>query len=106
MTASGHRVIVFAADGTLKRVPNWLEDEPSCGLNGVPRYAGTKQRVLSVTLVLEKKRPICALSHSAVVWHTDADGRPIDPEAVGLAMTPDATRALPRWAAKRTGKSW
>lgn len=78
----------------LRRVPKRISDALTFGHDGIPEYAGTRQRVIDVVVENESGRPVRILDARGSYWGFDKDGQ-IDndlrarlPEVLEFAFDP------------------
>lgn len=69
------RVYLFEEGGEIKRVPRRVLDNLTFGLDAIPEYAGTRQRVAEFIIENENGKAIRILDMTGYYWGFDEKGR-------------------------------
>src|SRR5215207_2535142 len=69
------RMYVFENGGSIKRVPRRIVDNLVFGLDAIPAYAGTRQRVAEIMLENENGKPTRILDARGSYWTFDDSGK-------------------------------
>jgi hypothetical protein len=69
------RLYIFEISGAIKRVPRRTRDDLIFGYDGIPEYAGTRQKVAEVLVENENGKPVRILDAQGSYWLFDKEGR-------------------------------
>ena len=69
------RTYIFAESGQMKRVPRRISDGLTFGHDGIPEFAGTKQRIAEALIENEGQKPVRILDVRGSYWEFDDTGR-------------------------------
>ncbi len=73
--AISSRLYIFEESGAIKRVPRRIRDDLVFGHDGIPEYAGTRQKVADVLVENENGKPARILDAQGSYWLFDKEGR-------------------------------